>query len=603
MPFARQGGCRSSAWLLALLLTILSLAVSWPVRRHAFTFDDHAYIEENRHVRQGLSRSNIGWAFTTFHQSNWHPVTWVSHLIDVELHGLDPRGHHETNAILHAANGALLFLFFAALTGSALRSAALAALFALHPLHVESVAWVSERKDLLSAFFLALTLLSYLGYQRRHGWKPYLLTVTMYALGLMAKPMLVTLPFALLLLDYWPLGRMPAPLSARRLAPLLREKAPLFLMAAASCLVTFVAQQRGEAVQTTDMIPIAQRLSNVFVAYPTYLAKTLWPADLAVFYPHAKAALSRPAALAGGAVLALLSVAAVRLRRPQPFFLVGWLWFLGTLVPVIGLVQVGDQALADRYTYIPLIGIFLILTWTLFPPAASARGRRLSALALVVMMSALAMITREQLGHWRNDVTLFSHALEVTTDNWAAHDGMGNALAAQGRLEDALREYRRMLQLRPTYAEGYNNLGTVLARLGRRREAMGAFRSALLLKDTLARANGNLGLALAEEGRPREALHHLRKAVELDSCAANALTNLGNLLDAQGLSAEAEQRYRQAIDCEPDFPGAYYNLAVLQVRQGRSTEAAANLSIALRLRPDHPGARALLQGAGQIPRH
>jgi tetratricopeptide (TPR) repeat protein len=590
-------------WLLASLLLLATLAVYAPVRHHEFNAADRAAIPENARVRTGLSPANAGWAFTTFRQARWQPATWLSHMADAELFGTAPGGHHLTNLLLHAANVALLFLFFEAATGSLPGSALLAALFAVHPLHVESVAWVAERGGLLSMAFLLITLSAYLRYLRRPGPRPYLLLLAAYGAGLMAGPTLVTLPFAMLLLDFWPLGRMGRPAAAGGPLPLLREKAPLFLMAAAACAVAYAALQGGDAAQSVAPLPLALRLPNLFASCASYLAKTAWPTDLAVVYPLPQAALDLGKVLAGAAAVALLSSAATLLRRRLPFALVGWLWFLGALAPVVWLAQPGDQAMADRFTYIPLAGLFLACAWTLFPRAAGGRARRAAAaLAAAAIVLACAMAARLQLGFWRDDVTLFGRALAVTPDTWAVHDGLASGLAAQGNLGEALLEYRRVFEFRPAYAEGYFKMGMALVGMERDREAIDIFRGALSLKGDLAPAHAELARALAREGIQQEAVDHFGKAVELDPCAAGALADFGALLAARGSGAEAEGRYREAIRCEPDSAGAHYGLAALQAGQGRDREAAGNLAAALRLKPDYPAARALLERIGKSPR-
>jgi protein O-mannosyl-transferase len=528
--------------LVALALVMLTAAVFEPVRQFDFVqFDDPAYVTENAHVLQGLSIDGIAWAFTTDTAANWHPVTWLSHMLDVQLFGVAPGPLHVTSVVLHAANVLLLFGLLVRLTGARWPSALVAALFAVHPLHVESVAWVAERKDVLSTLFLMLTLWAYAAYARAPGptrdataagASPagrgyYLLTIACFALGLMAKPMLVTLPFVLLLLDIWPLARLgparsdtpgvqvsarpsdrvkagaarasaamrrsknrrttprpPGPLARARSAwPLVREKLPLFAMAAASAVVTFVVQQRGGAVTGLEADPFALRLQNALVSVVAYLRDMLWPAGLSVFY-------SFPAAVPGWQVIGALAVLCgmswlvSRQRRTRPWLLVGWLWYLGTLVPVAGLVRVGLQARADRYTYVPLIGIFIMIAWS-----AAELVKRRPALRTVVSVAAVGVVlgcawtARAQTGYWRNSVTLWTRATMVTmgVDEYDAHMALGQTLASQGRLDEARGHFAAAARLRPQSDTARCNLGVVLARSGRIDEAKRELDEALRL--------------------------------------------------------------------------------------------------------------------------
>ena len=460
------------ALILGIAITLLTLALYWRVQGHGFLhYDDYQYVVDNPHVRHGLTRQGVLWALTSGYASNWHPLTWLSHMLDCELYGLNPQGHHLNNLLLHIANALLLFRLLLRMTGALWRSAFVAALFALHPLHVESVAWVAERKDVLSTLFWMLTLGAYLRYRERPTGTRYLATLFLFALGLAAKPMLVTLPFVLLLLDCWPLGRMPSP---RSLLPLVREKAPFFVLAALSSVITFWVQSHWGAVVLS--IPLKERLANALVSYVGYGAKMLWPVNLACFYPHPLDGL--PLWQAAGALLLLagVTVAVVRAGRRLPYLAVGWLWYLGTLVPVIGLVQVGAQAMADRYTYVPLIGLFVMLSWGAGSLAAKGPLPKIATAALsAALLAALLPLTWSQISHWKDSETLFAHALEVTDRNLLAHNNLGNALARQGRLEEAEFHLVEALRLRPDYAAAQNNLGILRLRQGRFEEAAGHF--------------------------------------------------------------------------------------------------------------------------------
>ena len=448
-----------------------------PVRHHEFVnFDDSQYVSQNPEVTGGLNGRAVSWALTTGHAGNWHPLTWLSHLLDVELFGLDPGRHHLTSVALHLANTLLLFGLLFRMTGALFRSAFVAALFALHPLHVESVAWIAERKDVLSALFFLLTLSAHLAYVRRPGWSRYVLVVVLFALGLMAKPMLVTLPFVLLLLDFWPLGRAAAPSAWRRL---IVEKLPLLALAIASSLVTLLVQQRAGAIKGLDLLPLSRRLATAVLACVWYAAKVVWPTHLAALYPY-PAPVPSWQALGALAVLAAVSLIVLRAAPRQPYLPVGWFWFIGTLVPVLGLVQVGSQPWADRYTYIPVIGLFIVVAWGAVDLLAGWRHRHvLLAGAAALVLVACAIAARRQVGYWRSSVVLWEHALEVTTANHRAESNLAHALAGQRRLEEAVAHYSAALRIKPDFAEAHNNLGLALAEQGQGTRGHGPLRRGL----------------------------------------------------------------------------------------------------------------------------
>ncbi len=495
------GKVRSAAWLPGILLAAIILATYWPVAGFDFVvYDDYSYITNNPVVQEGLSVRGLSWAFTTFHASNWHPLTWLSHMLDVELFGLDAGWHHLVNALIHLANSVLLFLVLRGMTGATWRSFVVAALFGVHPLHVESVAWVAQRKDVLSGFFWILAMAAYLRYVRRPGTARYLAALACFALGLLCKPMAVTLPFVLLLLDWWPLGRMAGepgaqgapgqPLHAG-LPKLLLEKVPFLLLSALSAAVTFLAQKQGGALD--QALSLWARVQNALVAYAAYLWKTVAPVSLAVLYPHPGSSVPAGKAIAAGLLLAALTAAFVHLRGRRPHLLAGWLWYLGTLVPVIGLVQVGVQSLADRYTYIPLVGIFIALSWEAGDRLSRLRVRPSGAAVVAgLVLSALVAVSGVQVRYWRNSVALFRHALSVEPDNWVAHVNLGWALEQEGRLDDAASHYRAALAIRPGNPYAHNNLGYVLELLGRTDEAVFHYREALRLKPDYLYARKNL---------------------------------------------------------------------------------------------------------------
>ncbi|MCY2988615.1 MAG: tetratricopeptide repeat protein [Planctomycetota bacterium] len=507
--------------IICALLTAAVVGAYWPVGRNAFVMlDDGLYVFENPHVQQGLTWEGFRWALTTGHAGNWHPVTWFSHMTDCQIFGLNPAYHHGVSVLLHGVNSVLLYLVLKRMTRAVWRSAVVAALFALHPLHVESVAWAAERKDVLSTLFWILTLAAYVRYTAVPGWRSYGLVVVCFVLGLMAKPMLVTLPFVLLLLDYWPLRRLRPDAgggqaaSPTTLPRLILEKIPLLILSLASCLVTFAVQQRGGAVRAFEIIPPGMRLANALVAYAAYLGKMLWPSRLAVCYPYAS--ITTWQWLAAGALLAVISLVAIGGAKRRPYLAVGWLWYLGTLVPVIGLVQVGDQAMADRYTYVPLIGVFLMIVWTATDLTADGGwGRSLIRIALVPVLVGCLLLSLLQVSYWRNSLRLFEHAVQVTKDNAIAHCNLGFALHERRQLDQAIVHYREALRIEPGWAMVRNNLGAALATQGNAAEAVEQFRAALAAEPGDASTHGNLGRALSGCGQFDQALTHYREALRL----------------------------------------------------------------------------------------
>jgi tetratricopeptide (TPR) repeat protein len=545
-------------------LIAVTLVVFSPAMTHEFLlYDDIDYVSENIAVRAGLSWQGTVWAFTTTHTGNWHPLTWLSHMLDVQLVGLDPHRHHLINLLLHALNSALLFLVLNAMTKGVWPSAFVAALFAIHPLHVESVAWIAERKDVLSTLFWILTMSAYLRYARDPRVSRYVLVLLFFSLGLLAKPMLVTLPAVLLLLDYWPLGRLAAS-GAVPLRSLLWEKAPLAAIAAVSSGVTFWAQRSGGNVAEVDHVPVGLRLANALVSYATYLEKTVWPRDLAAFYPHpvdlAGGISSWRVVVAGLLVFGITSVVLLAARRHR-YAAVGWLWYLGTLIPVIGLVQIGQQAMADRYTYVPLIGIFIVISWG---AADVLKGWRSSRVALTIagggVVAVLSVLTWCQVHYWRDTITLFEHALAVSPANRVAHLQLGAAYARTGRLDEAVAQYSTALAMKPQSVEANNNLGVVLAQVGRADEAARRFREALTLAPNDARLHANLARAYRQQGVVADAVAHYRDAARLDPDAWQVAYNLAWLLatdDEHGrLSSEAivlaERADRQTGHAHPN---------------------------------------------------
>jgi tetratricopeptide (TPR) repeat protein len=521
---ARDAGRRrprgdARAALLAALLVVATVGTFHGLRGAGFvSLDDAAYLSENEHVAAGLSPASLRWAFTSTAEGNWHPLTRVSHLLDASLFGMRPGPHHLVSLGLHAASAVLLFLVLRGMTGALWRSAGVAAFFALHPLHVESVAWLAERKDVLSGLFWMAALAAHLAHARRPGPLRLLATTACLALGLMAKPMLVTLPFALLLLDYWPLGRLHAGGAPagwpRRAGVLVAEKLPLFALSAAAAVVAFRAQETGGSLGVIMSLSLASRAAHAAVSYAQYCRQALWPADLAVFYPYA---VTLPAWQVAVSLLAVggATAAAVRLHRSRPALVVGWLWFLGVLVPVIGLVQVGVQARADRYTYLPLVGLLLAAAWGACPlPARGGLRRAVPALAALWLV-ALALVAGRQAGYWRDEVALYERSLAVAGESHLIRNNLGRAYEVRGRTAAALAEYERALRLNPAAADTLNNVGALLARQGRREEAAGYFLRALAVKPGHFEARVNLATVLEQEGDGEGAAFHYREALRV----------------------------------------------------------------------------------------
>jgi Flp pilus assembly protein TadD len=571
-----------------LLLAALVLVVFLPALRNGFVWDDQQYVLENPHVTGGLTAGNLRWALTSFLAGNWHPLTWASHMLDVRLFGLAAWGHHLTNVLLHLANTLLLYLLLRGLTGAAGRSLLVAALFAVHPLHVESVAWVAERKDVLSTLLGLLALGAYLRYARRPSPGRYGAVVALFAAGLTAKPMLVTLPFLLLLLDAWPLGRLGR---ASWRGPLL-EKLPLLALSAASSVVTFRAQVSAGAYSPYTL---PARLTNAVVAYGRYLGKTFAPVGLSAYYPHAEETL--PLGLTAGTLLGLCLATAlvVLVRHRRPWLAVGWFWFAGTLVPVIGLVQVGQQAIADRYTYVPLIGVFIAAAWSLGEAAARRPAWRPALVAVPALaVAALSVASIVQLRTWRDSVALYTRAIEVTPGNWLAHFNLGVHYQEQGREEEAAAHYRAALETKPYYEKALNNLGTIAAEQGRSTEAVTWYRAALEAKPEFPDALGNLGAELVKQGRFGEAEALLRQALGKSPDFYEARMNLAELLLRQGRWPESVVEFAGAVRLRPDAARARKGYGVALARLGRYGEAIGQFQEALRLDPADADSRANL---------
>jgi protein O-mannosyl-transferase len=622
-------------WLMAVLLVLGTVAIYWPAMRCGFVnYDDDFYVTSNVHVRNGLSWAGMKWAWVNPVAGNWHPVTVLSHMLDCQLFGLNPGLHHLTNVLLHALSAGLVFWLLQRMTGAAWRSLLVAALFALHPLRVESVAWVSERKDVLSGLFGLLALLAYARFAQMSAvsgpWSViskqspkvpaanngpgttdyrlrfYLLSLFLFALGLMSKPMLVTWPFAMLLLDYWPLERMQnAAASTTHHAPrttppvsrfpyfvsLLLEKLPFFALAAAVSVVTFVVQKHVGAVMASESLPLSARAGNALISYGRYLGKLFWPMDLAVYYPRPGQWPMGKVLLAGGLILGLSVLVWVR-RRRYPYLLMGWLWFVGTLIPVIGLVQAGGQAMADRYTYLPSLGVLVLAVWGAYEMTRSWRHQVLvlwvAGGAAIILCLAL---THHQLGYWKDSEALFRHALEVTENNCLAHNNLGAALAEKGQIDQAIRQLREALRLQPDFAPACKNLANALLLKGQTDEAIRQYQEAIRLTPDQAETHQNLGTALLLKGQMEEAIRQFQEAIRLKPDHAEAHYNLGTAFGSRGQTDEAIRQFQEAIRLEPDHPLAHYNLGNALLLKGLTDEAIRQLREAIRLKPDHAEAR------------
>jgi len=643
-PGSRVGGWLSRRGADSIgISAVLFIAVVWtflPSMRNGFVdYDDVLFVTGNAQVQGGVTGQNVRWAFTNEVGANWHPLTTLSHMLDCELYGLRPWGHHLTNVLLHAANAVLLFFVFRRMTGALWRCAVLAALFALHPLRVESVTWVSERKDVLSTLFWMLTMLAYARYvQQCNARSPksraaYALALVWFACGLMSKPMLVTLPFVLLLLDYWPLGRtVPSGMRSAergdgspgsgRSSPWLRlvwEKAPLFGLAAAGSAVAFAVQEGASNIPAASVLPFATRVANAVVSYCRYLGTLFWPVDLSPFYPY-PASWGVAVVFWSGFALACISVLMVVFGWRRGYLLTGWFWFVGTLVPVIGLVQIGRQSMADHYTYIPGIGVLLIVVWGVHELTARRRFQAVAGLVVSVTAGLVCVsLTRQQIGHWKDDETLWRHALTVTRDNDFAHYNLAFALAQQGdldeaighyreairinpgkanvhdglafalvkrqRFSEAIQEYEQVLRLSPDDAAAHNALGSLLAGQGRFEEAIARFAEALRLEPGFLEAHYNLGLALASRGGHREAATQFREVLRLKPDHPNAARKLDQMLEALGEPDSAIARYREAVRSKPGDARAHAVLGRMLLETGQLDEAIKHCSEAARLEP------------------
>jgi Flp pilus assembly protein TadD len=544
-------------------------------------FDDSTYVTRNPHTRAGLTLNSIAWAFSFKTGTYWHPLTWLSHMLDCQLFGLNPGMHHLTNLVLHIANVLLLFLVLKRMTGSLGKSLFVALLFALHPINVDSVAWVAGRKNILSTLFWMLVMLSYVSYTERPGLSRYVLVILFFVLGLLAKPMLVTLPFVLILLDYWPLERIRFASAVdgnngknsdtnisddKRISVprLLLEKIPFFALSVVSMFLSYLPLQHRERVISTEAVPMMLRIENALVSYVSYIKNMFWPKDLAIFYPFPDS-IPIWQTIVSLLLLVFVTVLLICVFRRKRYLTMGWLWYVGTCVPIIGLVQVGLwPAMADRWMYVPLIGLFIIISWGAADIGAKLRYRRmaLSASALIVL-AALTVCTRLQLRHWRNSVTVFSRALAVGGGSSSMHNNLGLALQLEGSVDEAIDHYHQALELDPNYAKAHNNLGNTLVLKGNPNEAISHYRLALEANPDFAEAHYNLGNMLQSQGEYEEAISHLRRALQIKPDYAKAHNNLANILLSQGNIDGAIEHYRQALKIEPNNKTIRNNLEIV----------------------------------------
>lgn len=599
--------------LICLILAVVTLLAYAQVTGFDFVnLDDDEYVTKNAQVQSGLNSESISWAFTATHASNWHPLTWLSHMLDCQIWGLNPKGHHLTNLIFHILNSLLLFLLLTWMTGSMWRSGFVAALFAVHPTHVESVAWVSERKDVLSTFFLMLILLAYVGYVRGGRKWMYPVVLLLFALGLMAKPMLVTLPLLLLMLDYWPLKRMhqegKRQSGMQAWARLIVEKIPFFALSAGSSIATVMAQGRGGAVSSLEVYPLGIRAANSLVNFINYIIKMVLPTKLAAFYPHPYDTI--PVWQVAGSALLLVGIFAlvIRLRGKYPYLAVGWLWYFVTLIPVIGLVQVGLQAMADRYTYVPYIGLLIAIAWLVpdllikqqeprKPPQGRGKARTrtepissvasgLGALA-VLWIAVLTGLTYSQASHWENSVLLFQNAIENTRSNYIAHNNLGTALKDLGREDEALENFRQAVRFKPDHALANFNLGFSLAQTGETEQALKHFHAGLKTSPEDAKAHFCLGMLYANNGETEKAVAHYNKSLQLDPNVAEAHNNLGVIRTNENKLDEAAKHFREAIKLKLDYVQAHNNLGTVLVRQKKYDKAIKRYQQAIQLDPEN----------------
>jgi len=608
--------------LICIFLAVSVFALYWPVHNHDFIrYDDDTYITLNRNVHSGINCKNICWAFTKYHSNNWHPVTWISHMLDCKIFGLNAGAHHLVNVFFHIINTLLLFIVFKRMTKALWISAFIAAVFGLHPLHTESVAWIAERKDVLSTFFWLLTMLAYFYYTKKRNVQRYLLTLVLFVLGLMAKPMLVTLPFVLLLLDYWPLERMrfskskQIPINTKvnnvieqkPISYLFLEKIPFFIFAFLSSIVTFIVQRNSGAVKTIDSIDITSRIGNAFVSYIGYISKVFWPSKLAILYPYPLNGL--PVIKVIICALALVGITAfvILLSRRRKYFVTGWFWYIVTLIPVIGLVQVGMQSMADRYTYIPMTGLLIIIAYGISELIKNRKYRNtvLSVLSIAILFSMFVK-TSMQLKYWQNSQTLFERTLEVTQNNYIIENNYANYLCANGQIEQAIAHLNKSLAIKPDSGEAHNNLANIFNSQGNIDKAIEHYKISIKFEPDSPQAHHNFAIALTKKNMIDQAINEYNIALHLDPSNVESLSNLGFLMAQKGNYKEAFDYYRKVFTIDPCHILTHCRYGYDLAQQGHIDEAIAEYCLVLKAQPDdvemHCNLGFLLECKNQIPK-
>ena len=576
---------------MAALVTATLVAYE-PIRHNGFvSYDDTAYITDNPNVTGGITQASVIWAFTNSHMGNWYPLTLLSHMLDCEIFGLNPLGNHFINVLLHIASSLLLFWILAKITGAIWPSAFVAAVFAIHPLQVESVAWAAERKTVLSGFFWFLTIAVYIWYTKRPGIGRYILLFVTYALCIMTKPVVVTLPLVLLLLDYWPLERLnwkhrPAG-KTEPLSRLFMEKAPFLVLSAILSAATIAAQKNAGALIPAEAIPFDSRVANMFLSYIKYIGKTIFPSRLAVFYPHSNTTFSVTVIILCALIFILITAISIFAAGKRKYITVGWLWYVGTLVPMIGLVQAGEQAIADRYMYLPIIGLLVIIGWIARDFVFNRPRLKLtiSVLATIILFSSV-VLTQNQIRYWQNGMVLFEHALKVTKNNHVAEKGYGSELFAAGRLDEAAAHFRNALMTHPGYLEAGNELGKIYFKQGKLNEAVACFNKILKYNKGSAEIYYNLGITLMQQKKYEESIKCFAKVLELDSKYPDAHNNMGIALLATGKKTEAIKHLNEALQTNSNDAGLYGNLGNAYVQSGTYDLAVQNWAKALKLKPN-----------------
>jgi len=594
--------------LICLFLTITILAAYWQVRTHEFVnFDDELYVVDNDHVKNGLNLKGVIWAFGFTGDTYWHPLTWLSHMMDCQLYGLNPGMHHTTNLILHILNSLLLFLVFKQMTGALWRSAFVAALFALHPINAESVAWVAERKNVLSTFFWMLTMLTYVHYFRRKGLWRYLLILFVFFLGLMCKPMLITLPFVLILLDYWPLQRFAfANLwESRTVFRLVIEKVPLVVLSILSFLVSTLSLQNSKITVSVEFIPFMLRIANALISYVKYLGKIIWPQNLIFFYPYPKM-IPNWHVLFAGLFLVCITIIVIRAVNKRPYLGVGWFWYIITLIPVSGLIQAGLwPAMADRWAYVPLIGIFVIIAWGISDLLKKWRFKKnMTAIAGIAYILILSFLTWLQVGYWQNSFTLNKHALGIDQSNAVAHLNLGTALAKDNRPNEAISHFLSTLKIYPDHKKAFYNIGLAMLTNGNYEEAIYYFLKYLKLCPDDAKGYQRIGLVYSYKGKINDSKKYYYKALDIDPEFEEAHFGLGVIFASQKKYEDAIKHYSETLRIKPDFITAHINIGNLFLKNGQLKKAISHYSEALKIEPDtveaHNGLGAVMVHAGRI---